>query len=141
MQDPKKDLPYDRLGGADGVRRLVDRFYAHMDQLPQAAAIRALHPEQLTRSRQKFFEFLCGWLGGPKLYVERHGHPRMRLRHMPFAIGNRERDAWMACMNRALDECVSETMLRMQLRSAFRRMADHIRNAGDFRRPEDDAPA
>lgn len=129
--------PYERLGGESVVRQLTDRFYDLMDELPEARTVRALHPESLSGSREKFFEFLSGWLGGPQRYVERHGHPRLRMRHMPFAIDEHAARAWMTCMIRALDEIVTDPLLRENLRGAFQRMADHLRNADEFRRPED----
>jgi hemoglobin len=128
--------PYDRIGGADGVRRLVDRFYDLMHQLPEAAHIRAMHPEDMQGSREKLFEFLSGWLGGPPLFMQRRGHPRLRMRHMPFAIDDAARDAWLACMERALDECVTDVSLKELLRGSFGRMADHLRNVGEFERGE-----
>ena len=96
--------PYEILGGAEGVRALVDRFYDLMDELPEAADIRAMHPEDLAESREKLYLFLSGWTGGPPLYMQKHGHPRLRARHLPFPIGIAERDAWMLCMTRALEE-------------------------------------
>lgn len=122
--------PYERLGGATFVRELVDRFYDLMSTQPEAAALLRLHPADLTETRHKFFEFLSGWLGGPQLYVERRGHPRLRMRHLPFAIDQAASEAWMSCMRRALDECVDDTLLREQLRGAFQRTADHMRNVG-----------
>src|SRR2546423_1092878 len=91
---------YETVGGEQAVRRLVDRFYDLMDTLPEAAGIRALHPPALIGSREKLFLFLTGWMGGPPLYIERHGHPRLRARHLPFPIGEAERDQWLMCMNR-----------------------------------------
>ncbi len=129
--------PYDRIGGAPAVRKLVERFYALMDELPEAKAIRDMHPEVLSSSREKLFEFLSGWLGGPQLFMQRRGHPRLRMRHMPFAIDDAASDAWMRCMIQALDECVDDALLKEQLRGAFQRMAHHLRNAGEFQRPED----
>jgi len=126
--------PFDRLGGADGVRRLVDRFYDLMRELPEAAHVLHMHPPDLAGSREKLYEFLSGWLGGPPLYVEKRGHPRLRARHLPFAIDDAARDGWLLCMDRALDECVSEPMLRELLRGAFGRMADHMRNQGEHAR-------
>lgn len=120
--------PYDSIGGAAPVRALVERFYAHMDQLPQADRIRAMHHGDLAPIREKLYEFLCGWLGGPQLYVEKHGHPRLRARHLPFSIGAAERDAWMACMRLALEETVPDLELRAGLDNAFARLADHMRN-------------
>lgn len=121
---------YDQLGGEPAVRRLVDRFYDLMDDLEEAATIRAMHPADLSSSREKLFLFLTGWMGGPPLYVERHGHPRLRMRHFPFAISEVERDQWMLCMSRALDETVDDERLRASLHEAFSRLADHMRNQG-----------
>lgn len=119
---------YQRLGGEAGVRRLVDRFYDLMDTLPEAAAIRAMHPVDLAGSRDKLFMFLSGWLGGPPLYMQKHGHPRLRARHLPFAIGEAEGRAWMSCMERALSEFDLDTMLREQLLHSLRQTANHMRN-------------
>ena len=119
---------YQRLGGEAGVHRLVDRFYDLMDTLPEAASIRAMHPADLAGSRDKLFMFLSGWLGGPPLYIEKHGHPRLRARHLPFAIGEAEGRAWMLCMERALSEFDLDTMLREQLLHSLRQTANHMRN-------------
>jgi hemoglobin len=125
------------VGGAQGVQRLVTRFYDLMSELPEARAILQMHPPDLVGSREKLFEFLSGWLGGPQLYIERRGHPRLRMRHLPFAVDDAARDAWMLCMTRALDECLEDEQLRAQLRGAFQRMADHMRNQGPAHRPEE----
>lgn len=128
--------PYERLGGEAAVRALVARFYRHMDTLPEARTIRAMHPEDLRTSEDKLFMFLSGWLGGPALYIERFGHPFLRKRHMPFEIASPEARAWMACMRRALEETVADAELRAALEQAFDGIADHMRN-----RPEPpDAP-
>lgn len=119
---------YERLGGEAGVRRLVDRFYDLMDTLPEAAVIRALHPADLAGSREKLFMFLSGWLGGPPLYIEKHGHPRLRARHLPFPIGEAEGNAWMLCMEHALSEFELDSMLRDQLLHSLRQTANHMRN-------------
>lgn len=121
--------PFDALGGADGVRRLVDRFYALMDELPEAHGVRQLHPESLNDSALKLYEFLSGWLGGPSLYIEKRGHPRLRMRHLPFTIGAQERDEWMLCMRLALAEQVGDAKLRAALEQVFQQMADHMVNA------------
>ncbi|MDP3483558.1 MAG: group II truncated hemoglobin, partial [Sulfuricella sp.] len=83
---------YERIGGEEVVRKLVDRFYDLMDQQQDLQGIRELHAKSLKASREKLFLFLSGWLGGPQLYVEKYGHPRLRQRHLPFAIGESERD-------------------------------------------------
>ncbi len=120
--------PYERLGGELALRKLVDRFYDLMDSFPEARDIRALHPADLTSSRDKLFMFLSGWLGGPSLYIEQYGHPRLRARHLPFTIDAAARDAWMLCMERALGELNLDTMLRQQLMQALQQTADHMRN-------------
>ena len=119
---------YEQLGGAEGVRALVDRFYELMDQLPEAKGIRDLHPVDLTGSADKLYKFLSGFLGGPPLYVNEFGHPRLRARHLPFPIGVSERDQWVLCMDTALQELVASDTLRATLVSYFKRTADHMRN-------------
>lgn len=120
--------PYELIGGEHAVRQLVDRFYDLMDATPEAAGIRALHPPTLDSSREKLRLFLTGWLGGPQLYLEKHGHPRLRARHLPFPIGEEERDAWVRCMDQALDEQEMPEELRAFLSERFRGVADHMRN-------------
>ena len=119
---------YELLGGDAGIRRLVDRFYDLMDTAPEAATVRALHATSLKASREKLYLFLTGWTGGPPVYVERFGHPRLRMRHMPFAIAERERDEWLWCMDRALDEQEMPGELREALRGKLHALADHMRN-------------
>jgi hemoglobin len=122
------DTIYIRLGAADGVRALVDRFYALMDELPEAYAVRSIHPESLDGSADSLFKFLSGWLGGPPLYEQERGHPRLRMRHAPYQIGPTERDQWMLCMRLALDERVTDVTLRQILERALANMADHMVN-------------
>lgn len=119
---------YQRLGGATVVRDLVDRFYDLMDLEPEFAGIRAMHATTLDQAREKLFMFLSGWTGGPQLYVERYGHPRLRARHLPFAIGESERDQWMSCMTQAMAELEIEPDLRSELTAAFWKTADFMRN-------------
>ena len=121
---------FERLGGEPGVRALVDRFYDLMELEPRFAALRAMHPTTLDGSRDKLFWFLCGWLGGPDHYVERFGHPRLRARHLPFPIGLRERDEWLACMAQAMDECALDPALAGRLADSFFGTADWMRNQG-----------
>ena len=120
--------PYERIGGDTGVRGLVDRFYDLMDLEPAFAGIRVLHPSTLDGSRDKLHWFLSGWLGGPDLYVQRFGHPRLRARHLPYAIGIAERDQWMACMVQAMQERQLEAALAQQLAQSFFGTADWMRN-------------
>ena len=122
--------PFDALGGESGVRQLVDRFYDLMDLEPQFAGIRTLHPASLDGSRDKLHWFLCGWLGGPNHYVERFGHPMLRARHLPYAIGIAERDQWMACMMLAMQEQSVDPALAQRLTESFFGTADWMRNRG-----------
>jgi hemoglobin len=121
-------IPYDRIGGDVGVRRLVDRFYDIMDSAPEAKAVRALHAASLKSSREKLYLYLTGWTGGPQTYVERYGHPRLRARHLPFKISSRERDEWLWCMDRSLGEHPMPDDVREFLREKFHALADHMQN-------------
>ncbi|AKJ67250.1 hypothetical protein PATSB16_08980 [Pandoraea thiooxydans] len=116
------------LGGEQAVRTLVDRFYDLMDLEPEFAGIRQLHPESLDGSRDKLFWFLCGWLGGPDHYIERFGHPRLRARHLPFAIASDERDQWLRCMAWAMQDTGVPQALQERLMQAFFQTADWMRN-------------
>ncbi len=116
------------LGGEASVRALVDMFYDVMDRDPRFALLRSLHPPDLTESRDKLHWFLVGWTGGPQMYVERRGHPRLRARHLPFPIGTVERDLWLGCMDVAIDRCVSDVPAARALREGFSKVADHMRN-------------
>jgi hemoglobin len=118
------------VGGEAAVRSLVDRFYDLMDLEPAYRELRALHPTTLDGSRDKLFWFLCGWLGGPQLYVDRFGHPMLRARHLPFSIGIRERDQWMACMVQAMRDGGMDPDLAGRLEKAFFGTADWMRNRG-----------
>ncbi len=119
---------YQRIGGANTVRELVQHFYQHMDELPEAYGIRKLHAASLANAEEKLFKFLSGWMGGPQLFIAEYGHPMLRRRHLPFAIGDAERDQWMLCMNRALGEVVEDEALRNELSTALAKVADHMRN-------------
>lgn len=116
------------LGGEQGVLQLVEHFYRIMDADPYAATIRAMHPADLSETKAVLRDYLSGWLGGPNLYEAQRGHPRLRQRHMRFAIGEAERDQWMYCMTNAMNELGVEETLRSQLLVAFFKVADHLRN-------------
>ena len=119
---------FDLLGADEGIRTLVDRFYDLMDTAPEAAHVRALHATSLKISREKLRLFLTGWTGGPPVYVERFGHPRLRQRHFPFAIGVRERTEWLWCMDRALAEHAMPHDTRDVLRARLHELAEHMIN-------------
>jgi len=119
---------YEVIGGADRLRELVDRFYDLMELEPEFAGIRSMHPPSTEGSREKLFMFLSGWMGGPDLFVERHGHPRLRARHLPFPIGTSERDQWLRAMAWAMEDVGIEEDLRLKLMEAFFGTADWMRN-------------
>jgi len=122
---------FDLMGGETAVRALVDHFYDLMELDDRFGTIRRLHPSTLDGSRDKLHWFLCGWLGGPQHYVERFGHPRLRARHLPFAIGIRERDQWLSCMKQAMLDRQCDPSLAERLYESFFNTADWMRNRGD----------
>lgn len=119
---------YEKIGGDSTVKQLCDRFYERMATVPQFAGLRAMHPEDLSGSSEKLYMFLSGWMGGPDLFVEKYGHPRLRGRHMPFAIGVAERDQWVACMVLAMEDSGIEEGIRAKLLENFFNTADFMRN-------------
>jgi hemoglobin len=127
---PPFETPFEWVGGEEAVRSLADRFYDLMDLESAYAELRALHPPALDDSRDKLFWFLCGWLGGPPHYMDRFGHPRLRARHLPFAIGIKERDQWLTCMQQAMHELALDPVLIERLNDSFFKTADFMRNKG-----------
>lgn len=119
---------YELAGGEKKVFALVDRFYDLMDEAPEYYPIRKLHPASLDGSRQKLKMYLSGWLGGPQLYIEQFGHPRLRARHLPFSIGMEERNQWLACMYSAMRDVELPEALQERLQEAFFGTADWMRN-------------
>ena len=119
---------YEAVGGEAGVRTLTRRFYALMDSLPEAARCRAIHPPDLSGSEEKLYEYLSGWLSGPPLYTDKRGHPMLRRRHFMAEIGPKERDEWLLCFNRALDETIESEGLRAVIREPVTRLAFHMQN-------------
>ena len=129
-EKPPFETPFEWIGGEAQVRALVDRFYDLMDLEPGYRELRAAHGPSLDSARDKLFWFLCGWLGGPDYYQERFGHPRLRMRHMPFSIGIVERDQWLACMDQAMGDVGVDATLRVRLKNSFFQTADWMRNRG-----------
>ncbi len=123
--------PYLMLGGEPAVYKLVERFYYYMDNLPDTVQIRNMHAADLSHSKQKLFKFLSGWLGGPDLYIQEFGHPRLRMRHFPFAIGERQKQQWMLCMQKALQELDADHALIMGLQQSLDQLAQHMVNRSD----------
>jgi hemoglobin len=119
---------YDLIGGEIKLRELVDRFYDLMELEPEFAGIRAMHPPTTEGSRDKLFWFLSGWMGGPSMYMERFGHPRLRARHLPFAIASGERDQWLRCMAWAMQDIGVPQDLQERLMHSFFETADWMRN-------------
>jgi hemoglobin len=130
-QSETEKSSYERIGLEEGLWKLVNTFYDNMESLPEARTIRDLHPKDMRSSREKFFMFLSGWLGGPDRYVAAFGHPRLRARHLPFTIGESERDQWLMCMRNALDEMPIDAAFREQLIMAFTQTANHMMNKGE----------
>ncbi|WP_410498495.1 group II truncated hemoglobin [Chitinibacter sp. S2-10] len=128
MSEVLELTPYELLGGDAVLRQLVDRFYDIMASDPRAAAIHAMHAPDSSLIREKFFDFLSGWLGGPQRFIEKYGHPRLRARHMPFAIGEAERDQWLLCMYQAMAQTPMSDELREHLEQAFYKTADFMVN-------------
>ena len=122
---------YDRIGGETTIRALVERFYELMDSLPESQTIRDMHAKDLRVSKEKLFMFLSGWLGGPQLYMEKYGHPRLRQRHIHFPIDSAARDQWMLCMRQAMEDVGIEAGLRKELETAVFKTADFMRNRED----------
>jgi hemoglobin len=127
-----KSTFYTLLGGdktgIETIRLLVETFYDIMDSDPKVVQLRAIHHADLTEAREKLFMFLAGWTGGPQLYIERYGHPRLRARHMPFAIGEAERDQWMYCMIAAMHKIGIEEPVLTKLATQLYGIADFMRN-------------
>ncbi|KMT66112.1 hemoglobin-like oxygen-binding protein [Catenovulum maritimum] len=123
-----QNTPYQQIGGEQAVNKLANRFYDYMETDVRASELLKIHPQPMDSIRERFFEFLSGWLGGPPLFEQKYGHPRLRARHLPFKIDTRQRDMWMLCMSQALDEVVSDKLLRQQLHASFHQLATHMIN-------------
>ena len=136
MNSPQ--TPYQILG-EDGIRQLVSTFYDLMDSLPEVAGIRRMHAEDLTPMKDKLSEYLIGWMGGPPLYAQKHGTVCMTEPHEPYAIGPKERDQWLLCMDEALERIGASEALKAMLKEPMFRVADTVRNQ-DHSGPKPEAP-
>jgi len=119
---------FERVGGAPTIDRLVESFYARMDSLQEANVIRAMHAPDLGPTKDVLKRYLGEWMGGPKHYSAERGHPRLRQRHMGFAIGDAERDAWLLCMRGALEETIEDADARQEIYGLMAKLADWMRN-------------
>lgn len=128
MSEKHTLTPYEVMGGEAAVLQLVTRFYALMDSLPAAAPLRKLHSPDLSDARQKLFKFLSGWLGGPDLFIQEYGHPRLRQRHFMVGIGDAEVVQWLMCMEQALAETTLLPAHREQIWQAISQLAWHMKN-------------
>ena len=127
----KNENVYDLIGGETVIKNIAYTFYDVMSTLPEAEALLAIHPKDLSQSKEKLFMFLSGWLGGPQLFEKNFGHPRLRARHMPFKIGTHERDQWMLCMTMTFDQLKIAEPLRSELLHALLNLANHMRNTAE----------
>lgn len=126
---------YEAIGGDDTVRRLVHRFYELMDTLPEAGNCRAIHPPSLEGSEQKLYEYMTGYLGGPPLYTDKYGHPRLRSRHFAAPIGIAERDEWLHCFRLAMQDTIEHPKLREIIWTPIERLAFHMQNREETSAP------
>jgi len=127
-EDTSQKTAFELVGGEEKLRALVDRFYDLMELESEFAGIRAMHPASTDGSRDKLFWFLCGWMGGPDHYIERFGHPRLRARHLPYAIASNERDQWLRCMAWAMQDVGVDEDMQQRLMQSFYQTADWMRN-------------
>jgi hemoglobin len=127
--NPEDITPYLLIGEEKGIAKLVDRFYHYMDTLEEAKQCRDLHGKSLDSSSEKLKMFLSGWMGGPSPYIEKYGHPRMRKRHFPFKITILERDQWLICMRKAMDDMKLNSEFDEYLYESFKSFAEHMRNS------------
>ncbi|MVA23599.1 globin [Agrobacterium vitis] len=128
VSDEKTITLYEAIGGDATVKALVARFYQLMDTLPEAARCRAIHPADLTESEEKFYDYLTGYLGGPPVYMQKRGHPMLRRRHFVAEIGHQERDEWLLCFRRAMDETIAHEKLREIIWTPIEKLAHHMQN-------------
>jgi hemoglobin len=128
MADEETITLYEAIGGDAAVRKLVRRFYELMETLPEASHCRAVHPPSLARAEERLYEYLTGYLGGPQLYIEKYGHPRLRSRHFVAPIGPLERDEWLLCFRMALDQTIEHPKLRDIVWTPIEQLAHHMQN-------------
>lgn len=119
------NTPFQAIGGEEVISRLVDAFYSRVGRHPE---LKSIFPDDLTETARKQKQFLTQYLGGPSLYTEEHGHPMLRARHMPFEITPSRAKAWLACMDKAMDEIGLEGELREGFYHRLMLTAQHMIN-------------
>ncbi len=117
---------FQELGGLEGVKSLVKSFYDIMEECPEAARIRSLHPEDMQETRENLTLFLCGWLGGPPLYKQKHGSVNLTAMHDQLEITADDRDMWLSCMAQALEREGLSAELKEALGKRFQVPAEKI---------------
>ncbi|MDF2179761.1 group II truncated hemoglobin [Aliiglaciecola sp. CAU 1673] len=127
----KPSTLYEMVGGEEAVRVLCNRFYDIMESDPKVAALRAIHVEDLAVTRQKFFEFMSGWLGGPALFTEKYGHPRLRARHLHVPVDDKMIEQWLYCMQQALKQCPADEAVKQAVWQNLVPLARHMKNQED----------
>ncbi len=122
---------YMKMGAERGLQQFVNALYDEMDSLPEVKQVRDMHPEDLSYARDRLYKFLSGMFGGPALYMQEFGHPRLRRKHLHFAIGNAERDQWLLCAQKAAESVGLNAMTRDALMAELGSMANHLRNTAE----------
>ncbi len=125
-----RTLFYDQIGGEEGVRRLVETFYDIIETEPEGAPLEILHRRGhgLAHARIEQFNFLSGFFGGPRLYIEKYGHSNVRTMHAHVEINPAARDAWLQCMGMAIDRVGLEPGLKQAMMAHFTRIAGMLVN-------------
>ena len=127
MASPDTENFYQAVGGEEVFRRIVARFY---EEVSRDEVLRPLYPEEdLGPAEERLRLFLTQYWGGPHTYSEQRGHPRLRMRHVPFSIGPIERDAWLRCMRTAVDEAGLSEHHRQQLWAYLEMAANSLMNS------------
>ncbi len=122
------DASFQAAGGENGIFKLVNDFYDYMEQLPESQHIKEMHPADLRVSRDKLFRFLCGWLGGPRLYREKYGPISIPAAHAHLTIGHEEKNAWLLCMQKAIADQDYADDFKVYLLEQLKIPAERVRN-------------
>ncbi|RPA35805.1 group II truncated hemoglobin [Shewanella frigidimarina] len=127
-RDTAQSNAYDLIGSDKVIRAIAHDFYQQMQTRPETQTLLTIHRSPMQESEQKLYEYLSGWLGGPQLYQQKHGHPALRARHMPFAIDESMRDQWLICMRAAIQNNIKKPEHQQVIIQAISTLADNMRN-------------